>query len=182
MQTIAFTPLGQDRVPAALTGLELALAVEPVQAAGPGLTFSVSLQNGSAAAISLHDPYDVLTYRLADAGGWPIAQASPRSRLEAGQFVDRSGYLRVQAVRIDGVAVVDPATHVESDSVTIPAGSTIVYELVIDHVTPPRGAAEPTTVVAGAYTLSCMSALTALGPSEPPGATMATLDVHLVVT
>ncbi len=182
MQTLAFTPLGQeDRVPAILTGLELTLAVEPMQAADAGLAFSVSVKNASAGAISLHNPYDVLTYQLANGGGLPIATRSPPSRIKTGRFVDRSSYLRVRGIRIDGAAVADLDAQLKTDALTIDAGTTLTYDLAIEQVAPPKDADWPTTIVAGEYTLSCLVSLIALTPSDPPGATMSSGDVHVVV-
>ena len=135
----------------------------------------------STEPVTLHNPFDVLTYQLGNAGGWPVAQRAPTSRIKAGRYVDRTGYLRVRGIRVDGKAA-EVATELESNSLTVRAGSTYAYDLAIDQIVAPQDQPDgPTTIVPGDYTLSCLIALVALVPSDPPGATITSGDVRVTV-
>lgn len=181
MQTVIFQPLGDDRIPAVLAGLEFSLSVKPSQAASRGLEFTISAYNRNTDAITLHNPYDVLTYQLGNSAGWPIGPRAPGSRIKVGRYIDRTGYLRVRAIRIDGT-VADLDAELEANALTVKAGSTYAWDVAIDKVNPPENQPDgPTTIVAGEYTLSCMIALVALVPSDPPGATITTSAVHVAV-
>ena len=183
MQTVAFKPLGQeDRIPAVLAGLELSLSIEPEQAAGDGLAFTVSAYNQSPSAITLHNPYDVLSYQLGNGEGWPIAQRAPGSRIKAGRHVDRTGYLRVRGIRVDGQPVADVSKELQASALAVQAGSTYAWDLTIDKVVAPENKPDaPTSIVPGEYKLSALIALVALVPSDPPGATIATGVIPVVV-
>jgi hypothetical protein len=181
METLAFTPLGDDRVPGPLANLTLSLVVAPQQKAADAIAFSLRIENRGTSPVAIHNPYDVLTYHLANGAGWPITTRSPPSRIKVGRPVDRSDYLGVREVRVNGEAVADPAALLSASDLIVAPGGTTIYELRIARVAAPEGKDGPTTVVADEYTLSCLLSLIGRAPSEAPGATLTSGQVRVVV-
>ena len=89
--------------------------------------------------------------------------------------------MRPGGIRVDGAAAPDVDGLLRSNALTMAPGSTYVYDLAIEQVAPEAGATGPTTIVPGTYTLSCLVSLIALTPSDPPGATLTSGDVQVVV-
>lgn len=159
MKRIKFKPLDVgETVPSPLDHLTVDLHYEPQQPASLGaITFTLAIKNKSKQSLTLHNPYDLVTYILTNAEGWPINLPAPASRLKInrqGPFVNRKGnYLKVSGVTVDQ-AQQDIDVEVAKEVIIVGAGSTYAYELQIDKIAAPQGQDSPQNITSGKYGLA----------------------------
>ena len=137
-------------------GLTARLDYKSVQAAVDGLRCTVTIENAADKARKLHNPYDVLTYVLGDADGWPIGLAAPASRLklhrQTADLGKRKAYLDVIAVSRNGVAS-NTDEELAEDDISIGGHEHYVYEVAIRHAHPAYQDPQTVDIGPGRYTV-----------------------------
>jgi len=140
-------------------GLNVELVYEADQRATEGLRFSVSLHNTGAKPITLHNPYDVLTYSLGDAEGYPLGLPAPASRLKVRRATPdlgrRKAYLDVIGIWRDGERL-DADDELIHDELSVGGGERYSYDLVIRRVRRAQADPEPVDIGRGQYRLQLM--------------------------
>lgn len=183
MERLDFVLLDSERLPPPLAGVSAALEVAPRQPGSAGaIALRLRLSNAGDAPVSLKNPYDLLTYSLSNGDGWPIGQVAPPSRIKTnGKGAERRlAYLAVAAVTVADAAR-DVAAEVAAATITIPPRASYAYDLRIETVVGPQGAAGPVTIVPGSYSLGCVLSLIAAVASDPAGAVLQTGKLAVVV-
>jgi hypothetical protein len=162
------------------------LQVEPRQPAKLGaLSFTLALKNNTKQALRVHNPYDLVTYILTNAEGWPISLPAPASRLKIlrqGPFINRkTAYLAVTGINRAGVRQ-DIDEEIAREVITIEAGSTYAYDLRIDKVAAPAGPTGPATLTAGDYGLAFILPLLLAGKSTEFSRTLGTDTIPVTLS
>ena len=172
MKKVAFAPIVEDTLPTSLQGLTVELAVEPEQSLDGAVALSVRLENKGSADASILNPYDLLSYQINNGEGWPIGTTAPPSRIKTGRVMDRSGYLRITDIQVNGESEKDIDAQVALNVLVLPPSTSYVYRLRIENVVAPKDKDGPTTIVPGNYTVKCVVLLNSTIDEDPRGAVM----------
>lgn len=186
--TVEFEPqLPADDDDSVPKGLHVQLMYAPTQPAAQGLQFQVVLRNDSSRTRKLHNPYDVLTYVLGDAEGWPLGPAAPASRLKLNpkrsNVAKRLAYLDVTGITIEDRALStdEVAAELESNTVAIAGQQRYTYHLAIRQAHPAHDHPDLVELAPGSYQLRAML-LVRTANFRPASSVLGTANLSIQLT